>query len=299
MSSQPEAGEDRQAWRAIFKREATGEYLFHSTPLSTAIEHILPTAQLRFSRFSAMRDPRETDWAFAASFFGDIPEADRRYWELRAAVDELKDSVRILALTPDVDEARWSHQDDFGRGFAHPRLWEHYANNHLGVCLCLNRETLIEAASRAVASIGGTLIHRPVAYRDGEIALEASHLDLHAVYERGADAVASEHFKAHEEELLFTKLREVEYRLLTLWEAADELFVDVSEALEALVVGHAVGRECAQPALALRERWCCMRAVAVAERTTHGLRVHATPTAKEWLTDHSSQTPGCNSRGGL
>jgi hypothetical protein len=54
----------------------------------------------------------------------------------------------------------------------------------------------------------------------------------------------SEHLSKHSDELFFTKLRdwesEVEYRFVTRWDSADELFVNIHPALKGVVLGHAV-----------------------------------------------------------
>jgi hypothetical protein len=217
--------DEREAWRAIFEPAAAGRYLYHYTPLQTAVEAILPEAQLRLSRFSKMRDPREIHWAFASAFFGDLPDSDRLYWETMQAIEEAKATVRILSLTED----RKAHvgPDPFGRGYVHPRLWEQYANNHVGVCLCLEKQALTTAVVEAVDAVIGVIRHRSVAYRDGEIARPAQMFDLQTVQRRGVGQFVEDHFDEHVDELFFTKLTdwesEVEYRYVARWDGADDL----------------------------------------------------------------------------
>ena len=233
---------EREPWRSIFEIEATGRYLFHYTRLSTAIEKILPDRRFRFSRLSSMRDPRESQWAFASSFFGDVPDGDRLYWEVFAKIQAAQSHIRLLSLTAD-DE---SNTSVFGRGYARPRLWEQYAGSHMGVCLCFDKQLLIDAVENAVGAVQAKLIHRRVTYRDGPIATHARVFDLQEAHARGADSLADEHTETHLDELVFTKLvdweTEFEYRLVTRWDSPDELFADVSEALKAVAVGHAASR---------------------------------------------------------
>jgi hypothetical protein len=235
----------------MFRDEDRGLYLFHYTRLATAIEKILPSLKLRFSRFSNMRDPRETHWAFSASFFGDIPGSNATFWRIQSRVAELKSTVRLLSLTEDDDRQRLPHEEVFSRGFSHPRLWEQYAGNHAGVCLVLSKDALLEAAQKATEA-HGVLEHRSVAYRDGQITIEASGVDLQTIHQRGMDVVLTEHLDRHVRELFFTKLEdwasEVEYRFVIRWEAEEELFVDVEDALKGVIAGHAVAKEWA-PAL--------------------------------------------------
>ncbi len=228
--------------KAVFSNPMEeGKYLYHYTRLATAVEHILPTLQLRFGRFSKMRDPRETHWAFAASFWGEDPEADEFFWIAQRRIEELKESVRVLSLTR--DGANDDSDPRFRRGYAHPRLWEQYAGNHAGVCLCFSVPELISAVGEAVARAGAQFSeHGEVMYRDREIALPASSFDLNAVVKVGSDPVLLDHFDVHKHELFFTKLTdwesEIEYRFLTYWDDPGELYVDVSSALKAVVAGH-------------------------------------------------------------
>jgi hypothetical protein len=198
-----------------------------------------------------MRDPRETHWAFSASFYGDVPDDDALFWRMQARVNELKSTVRVLSLTQDDDRTRLMQDEVFGRGFSHPRLWEQYADNHAGVCLVLDKRRLLDAVLTA-ASSKGTLEHGPVAYRDGAIEAAASGVDLQAISQQGIDQVLTHHLERHVRELFFTKLEdwasEEEFRFVLRWDDDDELYVNVEDALRGVIVGHAVAKEYA-PAL--------------------------------------------------
>ena len=258
----PELG--REEWRSIFEPETVGTHLFHYTRLSTAIEGILPKLRLRLGRFSSMRDPRETQWAFATVFTGfedEDSEPDRLSATLWGALERAREDVRILSLTED-DR---SSNDIFGRGFARPRLWEQYAGNHVGVCLCLESAALETAIAESVHATGGRVFQRSVDYRDAEIALPASQFDLNRARGREPDQVIHEHMEEQVDELFFTKLTdwrsENEYRFVTFWRSPEELFVDISKALKAVVLGHQVKREYAPALYAL----CEPRGVGVAK----------------------------------
>jgi Protein of unknown function (DUF2971) len=248
--------DEREPWRDIFEPAATGRYFFHYTRLSSAIEGILPKLRLRFSRFSSMRDPRETQWAFATVFTGfedEDSEPDRLSATLWGTLEHAREDVRILSLTEDDNASN----DIFGRGFARPRLWEQYAGNHVGSCLCLERSALEAAIADSVSAVGGRVFQRSVDYRDAEIGLHASQFDLNRARGRDADQVIHEHMEEHVDELFFTKLTdwrsESEYRFVTFWRSPEELFVDVSKALKAVLLGHQVKREYAPALYALCE----------------------------------------------
>ena len=88
-------------------------------------------------------------------------------------------------------------------------------------------------------------------------ALQASQFDLNWARDRDADEVIREHMEEHVDELFFTNLtdwrNESEYRFVTFWRSPGELFVDVSKALKAVVLGHQVKREYAPTLYALCE----------------------------------------------
>ena len=219
-----------------------GEYLFHYTTLGAVLEHILPTRRLRFSKFSTMRDPRESKWAFAASMWGES-DGTEIYFQTLATLEHLKQTVRIISFTAD-DEKGAFVDGVFARGFSHPRLWEQYAADHRGVCLCFKKAPLLEEAMRLEPS----LRHGPVVYRNGSIDLHASNLDLNRVEAVGAEPALEQHLSQHFHELFFTKLRdwetEFEYRLATRFYDNDvDIYLDVSASLDAVILGQLVARQ--------------------------------------------------------
>jgi Protein of unknown function (DUF2971) len=213
-----------------------------------------------------MRDPRESHWAFSASLWGDPPDANEAFWRVQARIQELKRSVRVLSLIEDDSVYRLPHESVFSRGFSHPRLWEQYADNHKGVCLLLDRQELVQEATRVAAPLG-RLEHRSVTYRDGEIGFEASGVDLNRILKQSVNEVLEAHLDEHVDELFFTKLNdwasEVEYRFLLRWDSEEELFVDVAKVLRGVIAGHAVADEyapafqalCEPPGIKLARIW--------------------------------------------
>jgi hypothetical protein len=238
------AGDQPKVPSDVFTAQGVGRYLFHYTRLDSAIEHILPSRLLRFSRLATMRDPRESLWAFGASFFGDLPDSDVA--EALGAVQRLHQNIRLISLTAD-DEGRNLSPCDavFARGFSHPRLWEQYADRHRGVCLCFECEKLTQSVTETIENVGGPLYQGRVTYRDGGIAAPATGVILSA--DRSSSDLAAEHFVQHVDELCFTKLTdwetEVEYRYVTLSYGDQELFVDISTSLAAVLTGRAVAEE--------------------------------------------------------
>jgi hypothetical protein len=155
--------------------EPTGSCLYHYTRLDTALELILPTWRIRLSPFSKMRDPRESKrWGYEAPRAPsmDLRDEVTRFSELIRLANELPDRVKVLSLTQDDVGERDTEAAVFGRGFAHPRLWEQYADKHSGICLCFDRQELTRTLTIRLRR-SGPVEHGPVEYADREIAPDA------------------------------------------------------------------------------------------------------------------------------
>jgi Protein of unknown function (DUF2971) len=230
---------------------ASGESVYHYTTLAAALEHILPTRKLLLSPFSTMRDPRESrQWGIMGIGYSDgkndsLREDTDRWNEFNRQLQERKSLMKVLSLTRDDPAEREQVSAAFGRGFAHPRLWEQYANNHHGVCLCFDLDTLIDELSNGLASIGQP-DHGPVVYEDAVIASNALTVTTDELRARGVPAAVSDHVRKHIGELFFTKLKdwetEREYRFVIEADHPDPIYVRVKRALRAVILGAEVSR---------------------------------------------------------
>lgn len=225
-----------------------GESLYHYTTAHRATKFILPAMRLRLNPFSTMRDPREShDWMSGVTQDAE-PQSDD-LWTLQTAVNEAKVKFKVLSLTEDScqggDPSLDPLAERFQFGYSHPRLWEQYAQNHEGVCLCLNREALLRNAERELGA-KGTLIHGPVTYRDGGIVPEAVHHRLSEIRAIGIEQYVEQHLQRHRDELFFHKLldwaTEVEYRVLLQVDHPDAEYVDISGSLEAVICGSSISK---------------------------------------------------------
>lgn len=225
--------------------EPAGSCLYHYTGLGTALEYILPTWRLKMSPFTAMRDPRESgNWGFEATVSDlDAREEIRAFVELQQLARDLKDRVKVLSMTRDDPSGRDDASAIFGRGFAHPRLWEHYADDHRGVCLCFDSETLTGMVEHEAAR-HGELRHGAVRYVDAEIAVEARRFLIEKVREKAPREVLREHVHEHLDELFFTKLKdwetESEYRFVLQTDHLEPVLAYVRNSLRAVIVGNEV-----------------------------------------------------------
>jgi len=105
--------------------------------------HILPTSRLRMSSFKYLNDP-------ARAKTGCVPSLSNRSggtWDVGAIAksftEQMKGSAFVLCFTrddPNLRPGRRAHL--YGRGYAHPSMWDRYAGGHSGVCLALDIDTL-------------------------------------------------------------------------------------------------------------------------------------------------------------
>lgn len=217
--------------------------LFHYTWRETALEHILPTARLRFGRLPRTNDPREFApvWFGIAGFVGEDGDlSERNPFELiEEARTLLSESVHVLCFTE--DRPSRGEGARYGNGPLRARMWAQYAGNHTGVCLCFDGDRLVQAAvDQFKTTTGKSLLHEKLSYlREGE------HPRMHTLLQPEAERDLRAYIEAMVEnnprELFFTKdwdwESETEYRLLLRGDTEEEEFLDVRDALEAVIVG--------------------------------------------------------------
>jgi Protein of unknown function (DUF2971) len=123
-------------------------YVYHYTKWEVARDHILGGKRtIKISSAQRLNDLLEfqgftSGWNFKsdANF---SPEFERRMYPI--INNACKKRIRVFATSLDKNPIIQSHPDgpiihqEGCRGFAHPPMWAHYAENHAGVCLILDR----------------------------------------------------------------------------------------------------------------------------------------------------------------
>jgi hypothetical protein len=139
-----------------------------------------------------------------------------------------------------------SPDEDYRRGYARPRMWEQYGDNHRGVCLVFDKAELHATVMPQLEALGPHW-HGAVTYSNAAIQRGLDHRlparrqdDPHR---RGdIEAALAAHFSEHFGLLLFTKMedysdeRETRY---VVFDGAEEpfVYVDYGTSLRAVVVG--------------------------------------------------------------
>jgi hypothetical protein len=229
---------------AMFRDEDAGRYLFHYTTFEAFLGHILPSRRLRLSPLDEVNDPRESKaWLCSLS----IDEGEPEDWDVfevsREFTELLKGSTKVLCLTrddPALHPNRIAHL--YGRGYAHTRMWDRYANNHTGVCLAFDIDRLQSDVAMSVAG-KGEVIHMGVTYSDmppGETA--AFNVKTSVIVSKGLQGALRAHRELHHGTLYFYKstdwASEFEYRWVLLSDGdARYEYADIQYSLAGVIFG--------------------------------------------------------------
>lgn len=219
-----------------------GHFAYHYTTADAAFAYILPTQKLRLSRLAEMRDPIENkDWVqvLLPPPMWSIDDMRRFEATARRVIYETK----ILSFT--VDSPEPGRRPEYSRGYARPRMWEQYADNHSGVCLVFDLASLKARIEVEVArfrrAMSGLVIYSDLPLEDHEAARSLDPTDLvvtgQGEYERGLDM----HIDEHAQELFFRKITdwgaESEYRFIVMDRGSGEVMLDFGDSLRAVVLG--------------------------------------------------------------
>jgi hypothetical protein len=161
---------------------------------------------------------------------------------IRDADERLRSSCRLACFTDDRPEPLSSHAW-YGNGPLRARMWAQYGDNHAGVCLCFHRARLLEATIRLATARSLQLFQGPVTYRDGlPLPSETTATELlRSRLEQDAASYIEELLDQHVHEFFFVKnwdwASETEYRILVRGDTREHEFLDIADALEAIVLG--------------------------------------------------------------
>jgi Protein of unknown function (DUF2971) len=189
--------------------EDADRWVYHYTD-AIAVKKILSTARLRLGPYIETHDPREAqDWFFSLR----VPESlrdgpgDVIAEALRGINGELnkllKYQCKVACFCADLPSEPEHYR--LHRGYAHPRMWDQYADHHRGACLVFDSRQLRE---RIREQLGATheIYHGRVhyGYPDREES-RAFEIDYGDVRRDGIDEYARRHLEAHQQSAVLSK----------------------------------------------------------------------------------------------
>lgn len=217
--------------------------LFHYTSAAT-FSQILHSKVFRFSELQRTNDPRETH-QLRFSLRGRVVNGTTAQPAPESFNRSIREGIKVACMTIDNSDNDRDVQGYLRRGFARPRNWAQYGDNHRGVCLVFAKDSFIRSAESVASELAGTVMAKPVRYADRQIdSREGGDLLDLTMDDFESDPVALAARVRHEwaDELVFTKLAdwgsEREFRVAVLEPPNIGVFeVPLGASLAAVVLG--------------------------------------------------------------
>lgn len=181
-----------------------GTFYAHYSSADSTFRYIVPSGKLRLSPYVDMRDPLEArEWGLhVVSFLDESPETtpDEKVLAteaVRLAAQGLKERVKLLCLTVDADLGL-EQMGAFARGYAKPRMWEQYADNHAGACLLLSKALMddaMEAALRRAVGMTARVTYTETGLYDPRGVSALKGWDRHADQAQAVESYVSANWK--------------------------------------------------------------------------------------------------------
>lgn len=230
------------------EKQQVPKEVVHYTSLSTVLEKVLPTGNLRFSPMSKTNDPIETsDWSHTLLLDhwakGEIVISQDSVSRIR------KSEWKVLCMS--MHHPEWLKKESYHgkppRAFtdcARPAMWAHYGARHEGICLVFDGGRLNSAIQRANC---GQVYRGRVRYiKDPEDLYENLQMPTSSIQERGDEEAARDFLRTNFKSIFLTKhidwKPETEYRWLIHNPAEPDKYecVNFADSLLRVVAGSQV-----------------------------------------------------------
>ncbi len=206
------------------------KYIYHFTTAKSAVSRIIPSGQLKFSKFTRLNDPKENlsfgFWSILDTINLEIdPEL------LKEIKNQIRKRIRVLCFTQDYRE-QYGSRNFVESGFKHPRMWDRYASRNRGVCLVFHRERLIRELSQ---QLGTENLHTERIYYTPKLNFPRFSVES---YTRERRAFVEEYIRRHTRELFFMKhidwRTEHEFRILYRGQQKEAF---IGDSLHGIILG--------------------------------------------------------------
>lgn len=230
-------------------RESKHDLIYKYCSWDTARKFILSGKKtIRLNDIQTMNDPLEFSF-LSINLYGGSKDFDPiKYWDAIKKVT--KEGVRLFCCSRDnssnFNEATGYMSQAAVRGFAHPAMWNHYANSHEGVCLIFKKNELNNAISDSLSE-NGHLLSSEVKYWPNNWSQGYSK-DIFPI-KKGIEKWSEDILKSYltkkaieqQEQLFFSKVSdwqyENEFRWVFLGQETGPIDVPYGEALAGIVLG--------------------------------------------------------------
>lgn len=223
------------------------KYLYHYTSIEKALDFILKDRTLMFNSLRGTNDPKESkNWKFDFHVEDKLsPTYDESMKLWHDVSEEIKTKCKVLCFSKDMPGLGQDMINDiYLRGFAKPRMWAQYGDNHKGLCFAFERkriEALLIEQFGQCAELYGSDINYKNSPLKGDITRSPYTLDYPLLREVGIAEYVKLHIDTYNAELIFEKSLdwrdENEYRFLKHIDSLENQFLHFENALKGIVFG--------------------------------------------------------------
>lgn len=131
-----------EIWTPLSELKSRDRYLYHYTTIENCFK-ILYYKTLQFSSFSITNDILEQKPKVCYSSM-DV-NMQEKYRKVKNMLLGRRKKMQLLCFSQDIQKGAntATEADVTGRGFALPRMWAQYASKNQGVCLIINKKSMI------------------------------------------------------------------------------------------------------------------------------------------------------------
>ncbi|MBQ4801072.1 DUF2971 domain-containing protein [Pseudoalteromonas sp. MMG006] len=228
-----------------FRQTDSGDgFLYHYTSLETVCTHILQKKQLLLNSFGKANDPQDAkDW-----FLSPFTNAQDKY-DLNQVLKASMEMNKIIRMTcfsqgKAVFEPNKPILDINKCGFCNPQMWHYYGDKNKGVCLVFDKRKLLDNFKSQYGIISKS---DSVDYVNRSLGFSNVMPEYQYIPELYDEIGAYEYCKKElinnkrADYLLFQKSEawsnEAEFRLITLTEQKQGVFLDIKDSLSMICFG--------------------------------------------------------------
>lgn len=236
--------------------------------------------EIQLGSYQNLNDPREAKtWPFI--FYTNNEDTNDQFKS--SVFDEVSNYITqktlVLCCTQDDPSVKDEDKDrDIRSGYGHPRMWSQYADQHKGVCIVFNKDSLHKSILSKLGNKG--LYTGPVSYLKTVTGpnSNAYHIQyLDDILSKGTSSVLDPHIDKYNKELFFTKhidwQDEWEYRWVFRSRDNTPMLISISDCINAVIIGN----ECTAKDTSKVLSMCKPLGIPVAKLFQHGWSMSLMP----------------------
>lgn len=227
----------------------TTNYIYHYTSVDTLIKYILPQKTLRFSKLDSTNDPEEAKYHLL-QYQDDLNLGPDFFSKNLNKILEISET-----LIRDIKLICFSQDDNFNdvgsgafsnKGYARPRMWAQYAENHKGVCLVFDKQKILnsfDSSFNTITHFSGDVSYEPFIKLLSKEENYFAQIGLTSnLRDKSIDEIVNQRIEKFHNFYFFSKHKdwqtEKEFRLVIKDKANTESFLKIDGALEYIILGH-------------------------------------------------------------